>query len=288
MNIVEYRGPSSPIEVTDRKILSFEKAKEALPEYSSKTLKALLNIDRGSPGKNMKTLGLVIGVNNSENYELSQSEVRLSKQMFPIDLEVKASTPRHTEVPSFLEIEAIWDKNPISSGEGNNILGDNGRLLIKEDLIRIPTVRATDPLLAYYGATLINPGEAIRFPDPTSYPLFYMEIGQDYFQDFVQSAEGGGMYLEYHDDQPHFHMPLKGGGSYILARWKDEQKTHLQITGFEIPDDHAVYTKKGAIHCDAALTGQLIVGYTVAEVCSTVLLRSTMEEKMTEIQFVLS
>lgn len=264
------------------KILSPEKTKEALPGYSEEAINALLDVDRGSPGKNMKTLGLSIGVKNTETYQLTAAGIQLSRELFPIDLEAKASNPRDVEVPNFLEVKAIWDKSPDLSGAGNNILGENGVLFLNEPEIQIPIVKATDPLLAYYGATLINPGDAICFPGSV-FPLFYMEIGQDYFRDFVHSENGGGVYLEYHNDQPHFHMPIEGGGYYILARWKDE--THLHITGFEIPDKHAVYTKKGAIHCDAGLTGQLIVGYTIAEDFSTVLLRSGAEKTMTQVTF---
>lgn len=100
-----------------------------------------------------------------------------------------------------------------------------------------------------------------------------MNVGERYVEDFIMSPEGGGFYLEYHTDQPHFHMPIKGGGYYLLARW-DDDGIHLHITAFKIPDGCAVYTKQGAIHCDAAMTGDIIMGYNASNHCCTVLLRN--------------
>lgn len=241
-----------------------------------------LFVDRGAEGANMTTEELSLVVTKSQVYRVEEEGLAISTSALEaIDLEDRAVHPEKVEVPPYLEVQARWDQTPQESGEGNNILGDNGILTLPSDILSVPCVEATNETLAYYGATLIRKGEVVRFPDE-AFPIFRMTVGERYVDEFVMN-EGGGLYLEFHHDKPHFHMMFQGGGCYILARW-NEDKTKLQITGFKIPDGYAVYTKKGAIHCDAALTGDLLVGYDQAVDSSTVLLRSTSNMK-TKIEF---
>lgn len=265
-------------------IADLREATYQLPGYDEETVRKLLYLDRGKAGSNMTTRGLAHAVTNGKIYEIAGEGLKSSNQLYPIDMESKASNLSYVQVPPFLEIAAQWNEQHSASGEGNNILGDNGRLYLDKTRIEIPVVEATDSTLAYYGATLIQPEEAVRFPDEV-YPLFRMHVGEDYLKDFIMTEEGEGMYLEYHTDQPHFHLPLQGGGQYLLAKW-NEDATKLRLTAFHIPDGHAVYTKKGAIHCDAALFGELIVGYTISKECSTVLLTSQQDSTRVEIQFI--
>lgn len=236
-----------------------------------------LFVNRGSAEANMTTEALSLVVKKNRVYRVEENGLVISPSaLYAIDLEDQAIHPRKVQAPAYLEVMAHWDKTPHESGLGNNILGDNGILIIPSKILKVPYVEATSKALAYYGAILIQKGDVVRFPDE-EYPIFRMTIGARYVDDFLMT-DGGGFYLEFHHDKPHFHMPLQGGGFYILARWNDE-KTKLHITGFKIPDGHAVYTKKGAIHCDAALTGDLLVGYDQAVDCSTVLLRTPNKEK---------
>lgn len=254
----------------------------AAHDVSSENRYNSLFVNRGAKGANMTTDALSLIVKNNQVYKIKECGLALSSQtLYAIDLEDRATHPEKIEVPLYLEVEAHWDQTPQESGAGNNILGDNGILTLPFEILDVPSVEATNETLAYYGAMLIHKGDVVRFPDD-EYPLFRMTVGDRYIDDFVM-GEGGGFYLEFHYDKPHFHMPLQGGGHYILARW-NEEGTKLQITGFKIPDGYAVYTKKGAIHCDAALTGDLLVGYDQAEDSSTVLLR-TPNNDMTRIEF---
>jgi hypothetical protein len=252
-------------------IVDAKEAQKLLPNYSEEEVCSLLQINRGKEGSHMTTLGLEQVVEKTKQYCVGTNGLKLTNEIYAIDLEERASKPSHIQIPPFVQIKAKWEKQAIESGNGNNILGDNGLLSINQEVIHIPVVEATTPLLAHYGAILINKGETIRFPNDI-YPIFRMNIGKNYVENFIMSKEGGGFYLEFHTDQPHFHMPIKGGGYYLLGKW-DADHTHLQLTAFTIPDRCAVYTKKGAIHCDAALTGELIVGYNISNDCSTVLLR---------------
>jgi hypothetical protein len=259
---------------------------EILTGYSRETLHKLLYLNRGSDDGSMKTLGLYLSVTNHHAYQITSGSVQLvshTNNQTIINLENTCKTAINTTPPPFLELDAIWDPDPVHSGNKNNILGDNGRLLLNNPAIEIPCVEATNEFLSYYGGLLIQPGEIVTFPDHI-YPIWQMHIRRNYINQFLMTDDGGGFYLEYHD-QPHYHHALNGEGYYLLAKW-NHNHTRMQITGFKIPNGHAIYTRKGAIHCDAGLIGDYLVGYTIAKACSTVLLRSLNPEKMVSIHFV--
>lgn len=254
--------------------------------YALPKVNKLLQLNRGPDHANMLTHGLYAIVRASEVYQVGTDKLSLCQESStPVrQLEQEVTQPLHIHTPPYTEIDAHWDYTPAFSGSSNNILGDNGALLLNQLTISIPCITATKETLAYYQATLIKPGEFICFPDPI-YPIWSMTIQQTYVADFLMTEQGGGFYLEYHQDQPHYHHAIHGGGYYLLARW-NETKTKLQMTGFRIPNGHAVYTNKNAIHCDAALTGDYLVGYTTSENCSTVLFRLSKDKnQMVDIKF---
>lgn len=257
--------------------------KSALPHLSAEKIDTLVNISRGPEGGKMETLGLVGAFTRTEAFTINGRAVERVSELYALDLEEQAANPSSWIVPEHLEFTAEWSSTILASGEQNNVLGDNGGLFFEESIIRIPKVTATNEALAYYGALLIEENTAVRFSSSESYPLWRMHVGASYVDDYIMSEQGGGgFYLEYHHDQPHFHMVLDGGGYYLLA--KEVSNNTFHITAFEIPNGKAVYTRKGAIHCDAALTGNLIVGYTVSENCSTVLLRNRETLSMVQVE----
>ncbi len=265
-------------------ITSLHLLEKELTQYNQEVIQGLINVSRGSEGGRMETLGLVKCVKNDGVFKVDGKNIKLSSELFALNLEDEACNPHMITVPDYLEFIAEWDEKTIASGEGNNILGDNGGLYFEESSIQIPKVKATKETLAYYGALLIPKNTAIRFPSDEAYPLWKMHVGPNYVGDYIMSKEGGGFYLEFHHDQPHFHMVIDGGGYYLLA--KQISKNTFHITAFELSNGQAVYTKKGAIHCDAALTGDLIVGYTSSKDCSTVLLRTKTKNEMVKLEFV--
>lgn len=269
----------------ERLVTSSSGLQKELPQYSETIIRSLVDINRGPKGGNMETLGLVRGVKNGQVYNVAGGTIALSNELFALDLEWEATHPSAEAVPDHLEFKAEWDVKTIASGEGNNILGDNGGLYFEDSTIRIPKVKATRETLAYYGAVLIPENTTVRFPGHEAYPLWKMHVGDNYVRDYImQENGGGGFYLEYHHDQPHFHMVVNGGGYYLLGKQIEEGTFH--VTAFELCNGQTVYTKKGAIHCDAALTGDLIVGYTASEDCSTVLLRTKTTNEMVDVEFV--
>lgn len=276
----------SSVKVAEEKLItSLHQLRQELPQYDDNTIRNLIDISRGPVNGRMETLGLVKCVKNDKVYDVDGKTLKLSNKLFALDLEAEACNPPMITVPSHLEFTAEWDKRSIASGNGNNILGDNGGLFFDVSTIRIPKVKATKETLAYYGAVLIPENSAIRFPNDQAYPLWKMHVGPNYVRDYVMTTDGGGgFYLEYHYDQPHFHMVVNGGGYYLLA--KQIRKDTYHITAFELANGQAVYTKKGALHCDAALTGDLVCGYSTSEDCSTVLLRTKNKNEMVKVEFV--
>ncbi len=244
-----------------------QRACEALPSYSP-SLVASMFVDRGEPGQHMKTLDLESVIRGDIAYQFDGHRL-VPSALAGVDLEEAIRDSKEIEKPIRCKVAAVWDKTIISSGAGDNALGGNGCLQLSRESVDIPCIEATESSLAYYGAKLIRKGEVVRFPTPL-FPLWRMSVGEDYFP---AMSKDGKMYLEYHHDQPHYHQSVKGGGCYLLARW-NKKGTRLSMTGFRIPDGLAVYTGKGAIHCDAGLTGDLVMGYTASEDFSTVLWRT--------------
>lgn len=266
-------------------ITSLPQIQALLPQYDSHTITGLMNVHRGPEGGRMVTLGLVTTVQSSDVLQVDGKTVKSSNELFALDLEQEANHPLRVLQPNYLEFTAEWNPNVLTSGEGNNILGDNGGFYFKESNLSVPVVKATPETLAYYGAVLISANTAVRFPNEEPFPLWKMEVGNDYIKDYIMTESGGGgFYLEFHHDQPHFHMIVDGGGHYLLAKKVGESRYHL--TAFELSNGQAVYTKKGAIHCDAALTGEIICGYTASLDCETVLLRTKEGNQMVNLNFI--
>ncbi len=249
----------------------------------SETVRKLAAIDRGGPGANMTTKGLAFVLKNSESYIFENGRFKISNELYPLDLEEKTSSPEYVETPSFLEIEATWDKT--QKNDCDNVFGDTVRLFVNEKSLTLPVVKAADETLAYYGAAVIPKGAPVRFPGK-EFPVFFMEFGENWLEGGVQTEQFGGVFLEYHNDQPHFHMAYEKGSYYILARWSDKTKSRLQITAFELNPGEGIYTRKGAIHSDNAVRGNLLIGYHITEDFSVAFIRNNpSDDKRVNIQF---
>ena len=128
----------------------------------------------------------------------------------------------------------------------------------------MPIEEATNQSLLYYGATLLSEGDIVRFSNQ-DYPIWKMELGTRYVDDYLMTKKGKGFYLEWHNDRPHWHQPVTrdAGGFYLLAKKipnrsieeEGKDQSLMDITAFSIPYGKAVYTRMGVIHCDSGLTG---------------------------------
>lgn len=234
--------------------------------------KSYLFVDRGQHGGHMTTLSTQTVVHRSDHLKITKDGLVKVNEIYALDLEAKTKDTVNSQKPQAATFKAVWIKTSSEANRGNNILGDNGLMLLEADRLKIPVVMATDELISYYGAALLPMNEVIRFSND-DFPIFEMDIGEHYIRDYIMTEQGGGFYLEYHNDQPHFHMPIEGDGYYLLAKWSVAGE-ELEVTAFKIPHGFAVYTGKGVIHCDAALRGKWFVGYNESEDFSTVQLRN--------------
>lgn len=232
---------------------------------------------------NMTAIGLHIMVKSRETYKVSSRHglTRAEPHAHPLDLEAEAKARTHDNPPAHIVVTAVWDQDAVVEGDDANILGDNVIFRIQSQAteIAIPVLQATQHDLGYYGAVLVDSGAVVRFPNH-EYPIWKMSLGKRYVEGFLMTPQGKGFYLEYHHDRPHWHQPLTAdcGGYYILAKAAGADacgNAQYHLTGFNIPYGKAIYTRQGAIHCDAALTGQnWLVGYTDSEDFSTALVRN--------------
>ena len=226
-------------------------------------------------------------------YEITLDGFQEVEHANPINLEERLSLPLPPAPPPYVEIDAVWDKTPIESGDENNILGGNGLFLIDTAFINVPVVEASDETLAYYGGRIVQFGDVVEFPDD-DFPIWAMNLGENYVKDFVMTQKGGGMYLEYHCDRPHFHMPLTDDArGYLILGKKTSvidgelQKFKYHLTAFKIPFGKGVYTYKCTVHADPALIGTAwLVGYDNAKHYSTVLVREKDTNEKVTINFI--
>ena len=87
------------------------------------------------------------------------------------------------------------DKNT----DKTNILGQIDLLLTDKE-IKIPINEGLKEYFMYYNCFLLEKDDKIIF-DSKDMPLFLMEIGEDYFQNYILNKEyANGMYIEYHNN----------------------------------------------------------------------------------------
>lgn len=167
----------------------------------------------------------------------------------------------------------------------NNILGKNSFIIIEEQLIKIPVEVATNDKLNYYFCNLIENGDVFKLNNNSDIQNLNIEVGSNYFKDYILQTElGNGLYIETHDT-PHFHQPLNSAcsGYLILGKIK---KDELILTAFKIPFGKAIYTPPHAYHCDACLVGEYNVIYTITENYKTYLIYNEDNKKMVDVQFI--
>jgi len=181
--------------------------------------------------------------------------------------------------PCHLLLNNGWQKETVVAGEaGSNILGGNVLFVCDSSLIKIPEYSHTLSLasaMAWYGAHLVAVGTSMIFDTPKPVPVWTMEVGERYVEDYLlQEGRGGGFYMEHHDC-PHLHVPMnaKATGFLIMGKFL-RAGAKIAFTAFKIPYGFGVYMPPGVIHCDAFLKGKYMVAYTNANNFSTALFRT--------------
>lgn len=147
-----------------------------------------------------------------------------------------------------------------------NILGGIDLLLTDKE-IKIPINEGLKEYFMYYNCFLLEKDDKIIF-DSKDMPLFLMEIGKDYFQNYILNKEyANGMYIEYHNT-PHYYISNENFGGVIVLGKKINNK--YKISAIKIPINKALYIPPYVLHNDCCLIGEYKVMYNMAEDFETV------------------
>jgi len=172
---------------------------------------------------------------------------------------------KHVHIPKKAIIKGILGNIAMEHNTSkSNILGNSGYIIVEDDL-HIPIITETD--LWYYNVKLYDIGDVISFDE--SYPLFEVEIGENYIDDYIMK-KAGGVYIEKHN-KIHFYVPLnKFSRGYIILG--NQTQDSIELSAFKIPFGKALYVNKNVIHNDCFLIGKYNVIYTNTTTYNTVLL----------------
>lgn len=269
-----------------RYLKDYSEIQKYLPGYTQSDLDQLIFKRQGKGIDSfMEVFGLHQVVKTNTAYRLTKEGLIASTELGDAKI-APEDFVQNIKKPNSTILNAQWlncvESNVQKEEKISNILGGYGRFIMKTDArkLTLPLEIATSEKLAYYGAVAIPMGEKVIFPpEESQYPIWAMSLGKDYTKGYIMSAKAGGWYLEWHQDRPHFHMPLSqdAGGFYILG--KAINHTTFELTAFKICFGTAVFTKRGTIHADSGLTGdRWAVGYATSTHFSTVLLRNTQNE----------
>jgi len=134
--------------------------------------------------------------------------------------------------------------------------GKPSRLVFPDNFSgELETDIATSETLAYYGAYLAE-STTENFALDSRHVLQDFTYGNDYFEQWVLQGAGGAA-LEHHEFS-HLDCPLtpmKNSGHFVLASFTDDDKTNMEITAFQVPTRHTIYTPGGVVHTNNYLKG---------------------------------
>lgn len=229
----------------------------------------------------MQTVGMHRLTHNHKAYRIHQQRGLIEQPCddTTLDLETYARHHQHDTPPIHNEFAASWGERSVDQDSHANVFGDSVCLEVNSHLheLAIPIIEATADAVLYYGAVLVKHDQVVRFPN-LDCPVWEMAYGENYLHGYLMTENGKGAYLEWHADRPHWHQPMdsNAGGHYVLGKkiiTQDGVEAY-HVTGFTIPFGCALYSKMGAIHCDASLTGRYWVGYADTQSFSTGLIRT--------------
>jgi len=162
-----------------------------------------------------------------------------------------ANLVKFDDLPSIKPVSTIV-KNVQWTGEA----GKPGKLIFPDHFTgELESDIATSETLGYYGAFLAESANE-NFNLDSRHVLNDFTYGNDYFESWVLKGAGGSG-IEKHDFS-HLDCPLtpmKKSGHFILAKWLNDDKTTIEITAFQVPTRHTIYTPGGVMHTNNYLKG---------------------------------
>ncbi len=176
----------------------------------------------------------------------------------------------NTENIKYVEIDGDWINFNLNLNEFNlnesNILGGIGILKTDKELL-IPVNEGLKEYFMYYNCFLLETDDKIIF-DSKDMPLFEMNIGKDYFENYILNKDyANGMYIEYHNT-PHYYISGENSEGFIVLGKKINNK--YKLSAIKIPKNKALYIPPYVLHNDCGLIGEYKVMYNLAEDFSTV------------------
>mgnify|MGYP003389155114 CR=1 FL=1 len=232
-----------------------------------------LTVDRRGAGDDAFMVTYRIDGHVSPGVQYSVAPGKLVPSAEPIAAGAGTRPTAEVETPPQIRLSGTWNTDVAVETEQANILGDVGILTLDTASVTIPEAPATAGMMAYYGACLLNMGDAVQLETDADLPVTLMEIGAGYVDEYLHVAEkGGGSYLEWHD-RPHLHMPLDSDARGYLILGRRDGEDYL-VSAFRIPFGSAVYMPPEVLHADPYLVGNYLVIYSVTKDFSNAVLRS--------------
>ncbi|CDZ77946.1 hypothetical protein BN59_02242 [Legionella massiliensis] len=246
-------------------------------------------VNRVSPSDEVRmTTHCVRGVLEPQaNLDFSQMLPKIA----PLDLSNQVDVLDSSAVPQ-LEVRAHWYKaseKPAKASSNANVFGQLGTFEVLEDtaVLDFPVVDATSvpkDLLESYGVSLHSLSEVLsNDSDATLYATEY-EFKEDYMQDYVLQAEGGGgLFVETHSF-PHFFIPMEEScqGGFIVGKQIDDEK--WSFISLKVPCGSVLKVGANVIHNDSFCVGHHTIALTAARKADSVLLRKNGGEEMQMVQ----
>lgn len=162
-----------------------------------------------------------------------------------------------------------------------------GILEIEGEEIHLPSFDASKYDLSLFKARLVKNNQPFSLADkpvasidafcPVSY---YFE--SNYAKDQIEN--GGGLFLETHEFcQTMTPLDELAGGVVVLGRWKNEEKSELELIGVKIPFGYTLVVEKDCIHGDTTLEGMYMMAmtsnHTSMQTADVTFLKSTTSKK---------
>jgi hypothetical protein len=248
--------------------------KEQIRKYADSASTAIIDrkLSDGSPGMVARALHQVFEPQEAKNHEYKLIDATaLNTQDLP-----PATRPSIYIAPEEARFKAKWFSQyemPAGALDAkSNAFGGFGTVQMESSTgtlpIPVPVIDAFSApvkFLAAYGVKLAHLTEStkIDFGNCKDLMAFRYDIYLGYFDNYIKTPKGGGVYLEAHDDFPHLAIPLHPscGGSYAVAR--PIGVNEYAIVSFKIRYGWGLVIAPGAIHDDATLVGPYVIGLTI-------------------------
>ena len=160
-------------------------------------------------------------------------------------LDVPMLKPRYTEICG-----VKWVRNN-ETGKGSLKFPPDFDICSK-----IEVEVGTNEFVSHYGCTIINTKQDDKMTLGMRHAIEDFRYSPNYLQEWILNKNGNnGAGIERHDFS-HVDLPKDDdNGIFLLGKFMDEEETILHLTGFRIPQRHALFIPGGTLHINDYLKG---------------------------------